>query len=161
MSREYTFGTSGMVSFANQAVTAMWLSPPSNATLEILRVWMNQLGTTTTSQIRIQFVTQVSQFPTLVACAVRKLKYQDPASLLSGLVSGLSGAGIAATTEGTGAKTVIFEDSFNNLNGFLWIPVPEERLTLPATISAGLGIHLPSAPGTLSGWTFGCNFREI
>lgn len=161
MSREYSFGTSGAVSFANQAVTLMWLSPPSNATLEVLRVWINQQATTTLSQIRIQFVTQASAYPTLVAAAVRKLKFQDPASLLSGLVSGLSGVGIAATTEGAGVKTVIFEDSFNNLNGFLWIPVPEERLTLPATISAGLGIHFPSAPGVLSGWTFGMNFREI
>src|SRR5262249_32950837 len=149
VAREYVV-TGSNISFANQAVTLVWIAPPSNASIEILRCWVGQAANATSVQQRVQLVTQVSSFPTMgSALAPQKLKQSDPASLLSSLTSGLSGTGINATGEGTGTKTALVNDAFNVLTGWLWVPTPPETIVLTAPQSAGFCLHFPSAPATL------------
>jgi hypothetical protein len=112
--------------------------------------------------VRAQVVTQVTAFPTLTSATPAKLKRNDPVSAITGGTAGAAGTcGINASAEGAGAKTVVFEEAFNNINGWLWEPPPWGTIIMPASSSSGLGLYFPAAPGTLTGWTFSMYFREL
>ena len=161
MSREYTISGSS-VTLANQPVTLAFLSPGATASIEILRAWVSQSGSTTSAQQRVQMNTQVSAFPTLVSTTPTKLKLADQASTIVGGTAGASGTcGINASAEGAGAKTILWPDVFNTLSGWIWVPTPAETIILNAGASSGFGIHLPVAPTSLTGWSFGIVYREI
>ena len=58
-----------------------------------------------------------------------------------------------------GTFTPIIEDGFNNLNGWLWIPTPEERILLAP--DTAIALKLIAAPTTLDRWTAGLTFEEL
>ena len=161
MSREYVVSSAG-ITLANQAVTLVFINPGTTASIEILRAWVSQSANATSAQQRVQFNTQVTAFPTLTSATPGKLKLSDPVSLITGGTAGAAGTcGINASVEGAGAKTVLHQDCFNVLNGWLWVPTPAETLILNAGAASGFGLHLPVAPTTLTNWAFGVVFREI
>lgn len=161
MAREYIVGGGGLT-LANQAVTLVFLNPSATVGFEVLRAWAGQTGTATSAQQRSQFNTQVSAFPTLVSATPAKTKFGDPASGLAGATNGAAGtAGINASAEGAGTKTVVQSDTFNNLNGYLWVPTPRELFGMGAGIASGFGFHLPVAPGSLGNWQFGVTYGEL
>lgn len=160
--REFTI-SAGALTFA--AATEVFINPAAapNPNIEILRAWLSQSANATSAQQRVQVETQVTAFPTLVSATPAKLKRSDPnASVIAGGTAGAAGtSGITASAEGGGAKTVIFEDNFNVLNGWLYVPTPPETIVMPAGSASGLGIFLPVAPATTTGWALGLNFREV
>lgn len=161
MAREYNVSGGG-ITLSNQAVSLVFINPGSAQGFEAIRAWAGQTGTATSAQQRCQFNTQASVFPTLTSATPSKLKFNDPASGITGGTAGAAGtAGINASAEGAGTKTVITNDTFNNLNGYLWVPTPNEVIALSAGISSGFGFHLPVAPGSLSNWQFGVTYREL
>lgn len=161
MSREYSVGGGGLT-LANQAVTAVFINPGAALGFEVLRSWLGQTGTATSAQYRVQQNTQVTAFPTLVSATPSKTKQGDPTSGITGNTTGAAGtAGINASAEGAGAKTVIVHDTFNNLNGYLWVPTPRELIVLGAGLASGFGLHLPVAPGSLTNWQVGSTFGEM
>lgn len=161
MSREYVVSGGG-ITLANQAVTLVFINPGTTASIEILRAWASQSGSTTSAQQRIQFNTQVTVFPTLVSATPAKLKISDPVSLITGGTAGAAGTcGINASAEGAGAKIVLHQDSFNVLNGWLWVPTPAETIIMNAGAASGFGLHLPVAPSSLTNWQFGVVYREL
>lgn len=161
MSRVYTVSGAG-ITVANAAVTLAFINPSATQGIEILRAWASQTGVTTTAQQRIQMNTQVSVFPTLTSATPAKLNLTDPTSGIAGGTAGAAGTcGINASAEGAGAKTVLWQDTFNILSGWLWVPTPQETIILNAGASSGFGLHLPVAPATLTGWSFGITYREI
>jgi hypothetical protein len=160
MAREYA------VSFENLtlagAVTAVFLNPGTTMAIEILRAWLAQSGTSTSGQCRVQLVRQVTAFPTLTAATPRALKDRDPVSAITGGTAGAAGTcGVNASAEGAGTKTPIFSDAFNNLNGWLWVPTPNETIVLAAASANGFGLYFPGAPTSLPGWSGGIIFREL
>jgi hypothetical protein len=162
MAREYA------VSFENLtlagAVTALFINPGTTMSLEILRAWLAQSGTSTSGQCRVQLVRQVSAFPTLIStnATPRALKDRDPASAITAGTAGAAGTcGFNASAEGAGAKTPIMSDAFNNLNGWLWVPTPNETIVLAAASANGFGLYFPGAPANLTGWSGGIIFREL
>lgn len=162
MSRTYTISGAN-VTLANQAVTLAFINEAaSGSSIEILRCWVSQSGTTTGAMQRVQLVTQVSAFPTLTGVTPVRHNLGDP---ISGIVSGTAGAagtcGINASAEGAGTKTVLLPDVFYNLSGWVWVPTPEERPLFTAGVSSGFGLFLPAAPATLTGWSFGITYREL
>ena len=161
MGRAYIISAGG-ITLANQAVTLVFLNPGTTCSLEILRCWVSQSGTATGAQQRVQIVTQVSAFPTLTSTTPRKKDLLEQASQIIGGIAGAAGTcGTNASAEGAGAKTVLLEDAFNNLNGFLWTPTTEDEIwRMNAGAASGFGLHLPIAPGTLTNWSFGIVFRE-
>jgi hypothetical protein len=161
MAREYIVGAGG-VTLANQQVTMVFINPSATQGFELLRAWAGQTGTATSAQQRIQHNTQVTAFPTLTSTTPTKTKFNDPASGITGGAAGAAGtAGTNASAEGAGSKTVIINDTFNNLNGYLWVPTPRELLALGAGIASGYGLGVPVAPGTLNNWQFGVTYGEI
>lgn len=163
MAREFSLGGDGFT-VANQPVTLAFVNPPAapSVTLNLQRMWAGQSGSNTSVQQRIQAVTQVSAFPTLTAATPKHLKPGDAtASIVAGGTAGAQGTcGINASVEGAGAKTVMFGDVFNVLNGYLWLPAPREVIELPPGFASGFGLFLPEAAASLSKWAVGINWGE-
>jgi hypothetical protein len=161
MSKQYSVAAAG-ITLANQAVTLAFVNPGVTRSLEFLRAWVGQSANATSAQQRVQLNTQVTAFPTLTSATPAKLTLSDAASEITGGAAGAAGtAGINASAEGAGAKTVSWPDAFNVLNGWLWVPTPKEVITLNASAASGLGLHLPVAPATLTNWAFGVVFGEL
>jgi hypothetical protein len=161
MAREYSVGGAGLT-LANQAVTLVFINPGASQGFEVLRAWAGQTGTATSAQQRVQFNSQVTAFPTLTSATPSKTKLNDPTSGITGGTAGAAGtAGINASAEGAGTKSNIIPDTFNNLNGYLWVPTPRELIAYSAGISSGFGFHLPVAPGSLTNWQCGVTYGEM
>ena len=162
MAREFSISDGG-VTIAG-ATTLAFVNPAAapNINLEILRLWVGQSANATSAQQRVQSETQVTAFPTLTSATPAKLKRAEAVSTITGGTAGAAGtAGTNASAEGAGAKTAIFHDAFNVLNGYLWVPTPREIIVMPAGSTSGFGLFLPVAPGTLTNWSFGINFGEV
>lgn len=128
--------------------------------LEILRAWVTQRGVTTGAQQGIQIGSKASAFGTFVSATPSPQVLTGPASGISGSTSNAAAsAGVNASAEGAGTFTALISDVFNILNGYLWIPTPEERIIVPPDVT--LVMRLDGAAATLAGWSFGITFREL
>ncbi len=160
MAREYIVSAGGL-SLANQAVTLVFINPSTTQGFEVLRAWCGQTGIAVSAQQRVQYNTQVTAFPTLVTATPSKTKMNDPTSGIVGGTAGAAGTcGVNASAEGAGAKSNIVSDTFNNLNGYLWVPTVRETVILSANLASGYGLHLPVAAGSLTNWQMGVTFGE-
>lgn len=167
--REFSLAISGATTTTGLTVlgatTLAFVNPAAapSVNLEFLRYWVGQAANATSAQQRIGIATQVTAFPTLVSQTPTKLKPADPnASVITGATTGAAGTcGNNASAEGGGAKTSVWEDTFNVLNGWLSVPTPAETRVMPAGFASGQNLWFPTAPATLSGWTWGLIFREI
>lgn len=90
-------------------------------------------------------------------------------SPLGGPISGLVGntapaggagrIGINSSADSGGTYTDHYYFDFNNLNGWLWVPTPEERIEVPpATVWV---CRFLAAPGTTTGWSITATFEEL
>ena len=165
MAREFVISPSN-VTVANAAVTLVFINPAAapNFNIEILRCWVSQSANATSAQQRVQLTTQVTAFPTLTTFTPAKLNKADPnVSIIVGGTAGAAGTcGVNASAEGAGGKTVILEDAFNVLNGWLWVPTPAETIIETAQATAhGFGLVFPAAPTSLTNWNAGMVVREL
>ena len=115
----------------------------ANTAMEITRAWVSQNTSTTTQQILTRLLrktvaaTVTGQSPLAVSPGMQASKF----------VSGTSASGINASAEGTDSD-VLAEDGYNVVNGWLYVPVPEERIM---SVGVGTGtkswiaLKLPSA----------------
>lgn len=158
-----TFILSGAaLTLANQAVTLAFLNPGTTQSIEILRAYCSQAANATSAQQRVQINSQVTAFPTVTAATPGKTSLIDPVSVIAGGTAGAAGtAGVNASAEGAGTKTVLMPDAFNVLNGWLFVPTPAETYTFNASAAAGCGVHFPVAPTTLTSWNVGVVYREL
>jgi hypothetical protein len=169
MAREFviSIGNSTVIS----ATTLVLLTPASapNPSIEFLRFWVGQSANATSAQQRVQIRTQISSWPTVASFTPKGLKRSEPnASVITGFTSNAIGnCGINATVEGAGTTTIIMEDAFNVLNGWLHVPTPAETIVMganpPVTVAtaAGLELFFSTAPTTLTGWSWGLVYREV
>ena len=124
------------------AITVNQVGGVAGVALEVYRVWANQSTITSTAQTRFQ---------TLLKSAAATVTPQSPALLspamqASKAVSGASASGVLASAEGTDS-TVWDEEGFNIVNGWLYLPVPEERIM---TVNRILALKFPTAPTSAS-----------
>lgn len=163
--RSYSITGKGLTIIAN--ATLVFINPKASGSgsgFEILRCWVSQNANATSAQIGIQLHSQVSTFPTLVTATPVPL--DQMANTASGIVGGTAGAagtcGINASAEGAGTQTVLYADDFNSLNGWLYVPVPEERIRFgDAATSVGFGMKIVGTPATLTGWSWGVTYAEV
>lgn len=133
--------------------------------IEIVRIKVGQRGTSTAQQLDIAWGLRVAGNGVVTGTAATPAKQNssDPVSKIVGGTNGLT-AGNATTvittdTLGTGTLSSLDGDQFNNINGFLWVPLPEERFVLqPGEIYE---LYLPAAPTTLTGWGYSVSFQEV
>jgi hypothetical protein len=129
-------------------------------TLRILRAWCSQGATETSEQLGIQIVQQASAFGTFTAATPSPHMIGGNASGITGGTAQAAGtAGVDASANAAGTKTVLIPDSFNNLNGWLWVPTPEERILVTAGLTITLAIV--GTPTALTNWTAGMTYEEV
>lgn len=125
---------------------------PANA-LEVIRAGISQRGSTTSAQEGVQILRKTGG-ATVTGVTPTLLGTRDPAATAA---SSSTGTGTIATAEGTDGA-VLVEDGFNVLNGWLFLPTPEERIYVPA--SGIVAMKFPVAPASQS-WSAYMVFREF
>ena len=140
-----------------RAATA-WTSRGS--LLEIERVTCTQQGTSTSQQLGIILALKASAFGTYTSTTPSPHNVNGPASAIAGsTTNAASSSGTDASAEGAGTVTAIITEGFNNLNGYLWVPTPEERILVgPDTTFI---VKVRGTPTTLTGWNATLTFREL
>lgn len=146
----------------NAVVTLLWINPSATQGFRVLRAWAGVSGTPAAGQQRIQIVTQVTAFPTVVSATPRAHSFLGPTSGIVGGTTGAAGTcGVNASAEGAGAKTIRLEDQFNVQVGWLYVPTEKEIWEFPAANASGLGIYLPVAAVQLTNWVVGLTYEEM
>lgn len=131
------------------AITILEVTAPSSGCLEIIRAWVSQSSSTSSAQARIQLLRKAG---TITGTA------SPPTPVPTQVGQAASGVTVKwkATVEGTDGVIPV-DDAFNILSGWLWLPVPEERIWVPP--SGIIALKFPSAP-TSANWTFGIGYKE-
>jgi hypothetical protein len=133
------------------AITIQQVTAPAGTMIEFTRCWVNQSTITTSAQTRIQFLrkstaaTVTSATPALLGVGMQASK----------CVGGTGATGITATNEQTDAAVWV-EEGWNIVNGWLYLPVPEERVYIINTTG---GLKFPTAP-TSAGYVSGQEWLE-
>lgn len=145
MSRPYAVIHQATVS---TAITVLQLTAPSTMNLEILRVWIEQSSSTTSAMTDAELVRKTATITGGTSITPVKMIPGDPSPTTTALRT--------ATGEGTDGD-VLMAESFNILNGWLWIPTPDER---PWVAPSGLiALKFTAAP-TSATYRYGITFEE-
>src|SRR5438552_6246799 len=140
-----------------RAATA-WSSRAS--LLEILRVEVQQQGTSTSQQLGVILAQKASAFGTYVSATPSPTAIGTVASAIAGsTTNAASSCGVNASAEGAGTVTHITTAGFNNLNGYLWVPTPEERIWVGPDLT--FIVKLRGTPTTLINWNAVLTFQEL
>jgi hypothetical protein len=131
------------------AITILELTAPATGMLEIVRAWCQQSSTTTSNQVRIQLLRKSGTI-TGTATPPSAVPHQVGQQAWDGTVKW------KATAEGTDG-VIPLEENFNILNGWLYLPVPDERVWVPP--SGIIALKFPAAPPSAS-WSYGITFRH-
>jgi hypothetical protein len=159
--REYVVGADN-VTLLSGPQTLVFINPDPTRSLKIRRIWIGYSHDATPAMQRAQLVTQQAPFPTLVASSPAKINQKDDPSLIVAATSGAAGtAGITASSEGAGAKSVILSEVFNTSAGWRWDPGDDLAIVMQAGGGLGFGLYFPAPPATLQGWSFGVLYREM
>lgn len=155
MANQTIIASSDMVNIRTDSTLAT-----AGSNIRILRAWCSQNAVEISEQLGIQLCLQASTFGTFTSATPRP---HFVGGKISGIVGGTAGAegtaGVDASTNGAGTKTEIIYDGFNNLNGWLWVPTPEERIIVPPDTSITLA--MVGTATTLTGWNAGITYEEI
>jgi hypothetical protein len=128
--------------------------------LQILRMSCGQTSTTTSAQLSVRWGLKASAFGTFTSTTPAPTALGTVASAITGSTSNAaSSAGTDASVNGAGTLTVLGQEAFNNLNGWLWVPVPEERIWIGPDLTFVL--QLQGTPSALTGWSAMLTFAEM
>ena len=132
----YVVTVTGSVS---TAITLIQIKAAAAIPLEIVRASVAQYSSTTSAMQAVALVRK-SSAATVTSFTPIKLDEQDGAA---GAVGGTSATGVIGTFEGVDTDFVL-RDAFNVLNGWLYLPVPEERIRVAG--GGIIGLKFPVAP---------------
>lgn len=119
--------------------TLVEFTAPATKSVIITRAWVSQGSNTTSAQQRIQILRKSAAGTNVGTATAVPTDAGDTA--FGGTVRAL------CTVLGT-LGVIPITDSFNWQNGWLWLPVPEERIVVPG--GGIVGLHLPVAPAALT-----------
>jgi len=132
--------------------------------IQINRIEIGQNGTETSDMIRGELVTRDTA-GTLTMTSVTPQAIAPLGGPISALVGNTAPAGAAvriginSSADSGGTYTVRRAFDFNNLNGYLWIGTPEDRLWVPpATV---FGVRFAASPTSATGWTISLDYEEL
>lgn len=153
-----TLGT-GNVLLALRTAAAL----AAGSILMIKRIEIFQNATATGAQVRAETATRdTAGTLTLTSVTPSNVSYGGPASGLAGNVAPVGASariGINSSADSGGTYTQRRPFNFNNLNGYLWIPTPDEQIVISADQTFIL--RFTAAPGTTTGWGFALEYQEI
>lgn len=128
--------------------------------LEILRISVSQQSSSTSQQLGVIVGQKASVFGTYVSATPQPMTMGTVASaIVGGTTAAAASCGVKATAEGAGTVTSLWSDGFNILNGYLWVPTPEERIVIGPDLA--FLVKLRGTPNTLTGWNATVVFREL
>lgn len=163
MGRIYTVGIeNATISTTKPLITLTPAASGAGSLLGLRRVEVSQNGAVTAAQIRAALSTRTgSTITNTSALTPQPLSpVGGPASAITGGTSGAAGtAGGPMTTDTTPTYVDIYKTNFNNLNGWLWIPTPQEMIQIPA--STVFVFRTLADPTTLTGWSVALTFEEL
>lgn len=151
MARRYSVTLQQQASIAS-AITLVQLKAGSTAICRIIKAWASQSTLTSSSQVSIALLRK-SGAATVTSYTPRLI---DPGDSAAAAVGGTSATGVNASGEGSNGD-ILVQASFNVLNGWLWVPVPEDRIIVAP--SGIVGLTLITAPAS-STWDAGIIFEE-
>ena len=138
-------------------------SPNAGCVIAIRRIEIGQSGSVTSAMIRAEVATRdTAGTLTMTSVTPSNVVMAGPASGLSGNTAPVGAAariGVNSSADSGGTYTQRRPFNFNNLNGYLWVPTPEERKIVP--LDSVFTLRLLAAPATTTGWTFSVEFEEI
>jgi hypothetical protein len=120
------------------ALTLIQVVAGASSGLEIVSVKCAQHASTTSTMVPVQ-LNRKTVAATVTSFTPLLLSAGDSAAKA---VGGLAATGITATVEGTDGD-IVEQDVFNFLAPWLYLPVPEERISVPP--SGIIGLKLPVA----------------
>lgn len=128
--------------------------------IRVLRAWAGQQASETSDQLGVMLALKASAFGTYTSTTPQPHFVGGRASGIVGGTAGAEGtAGTDASAEGAGTVTPIVYDGFNNLNGWLWVPTPEERIIVPA--DTAIILKIVGTPAALGNWSAGITYEEL
>ena len=130
------------------AITILQLTAPAATSFDVVRAWVTQSASTTSAQAVVQ-LNRKSAAATVTALTPVRLNTGDPVSVVT--------AGHTATAEGTDTD-ILIREGFNVLSGWLYLPVPEERITVRP--GETLALKFPTAPASHT-WEYGITYIEV
>jgi hypothetical protein len=130
----------------------------AGSNIRIVRAWVGNQATETSDQLGIMIAQKASAFGTYTSTTPINHFLGGAATLVGGTAGAEGTCGTDASAEGAGTVTPIVYDGFNNLNGWLWVPTPEERIRMPA--DTAIILKIVGTPATLTNWSAGMTFEE-
>lgn len=150
MARVYVVNLTRVAS--TTALTLIQVVAGASSGLEIVEARISQTASTTSTQVPIQ-INRKSAAATVTAFTPLQLISGDGAAKAIG---GTTATGITASAEGTDTD-ILVQDTFNFLSGWIYLPVPEQRIRVAP--SGIIGLKLPVAVTITA--TASITFQEI
>lgn len=135
------------------AITIIQLKAGANRGLEVVRAKISQAASETSTMEHIQLLKKTAA-ATVTSRTPLLMNYGGAAADAAG---GAAATGITATVEGTDGD-VLVEEGFNILNGWEWLPTPEERIILE--VGDFIALKFGTAPASQT-WYASIYFREF
>ncbi|MES1993141.1 MAG: hypothetical protein V4457_05945 [Pseudomonadota bacterium] len=141
----------------SSAITALQLKAGVNGPIEIMRASLTQSSITTSGQCLGGLIRKSAAATVTIAVAGTNLKKLNPAAPTADASLGTAATGFTASAEGSDSDLTT-QRGFNTLNGWEYLPIPEERMMVP---QAGIcGLKFLSSP-TSATWVAEIAFREL
>lgn len=112
------------------AITALQLKCGANGIIEVIRASVSQQPSVTSTQINCTLGRKSAAATVTAATAGANVAKHNPASPTADCTLGTAATGFTASAEGTDSDFTI-QRGVNTLNGFEYLPTPEERLVVP------------------------------
>jgi len=135
------------------AATIIQIKAVSPTPIAIIRASITQRGSITNVQDRVQLGRITTTFSTVTSFTPLKV---DTAAPASASVGGTAATGIIGTAEGT-VVDILVDEGFSVLNGFLWLPTPQEYITINP--GEAIVMKFPVAP-SVQVWNARINWLE-
>ena len=131
----------------------------AGSNIRILRAWVGQQASETSDQLGVMIALKASAFGTYTSTTPINHFPGGATSLVGGTAGAEGTCGTDASAEGAGTVTPIIYDGFNNLNGWLWVPTPEEQIIVPT--DTAIVLAMVGTATTLTNWNAGITFEEL
>lgn len=139
------------------AITAIQLKAGANGVVELLRAALTQGTSVTSTQFAAGVIRKTAAATVTAATAGANVKKMNPASPTADCSLGATATGFTASGEGTDGDLSI-QRGINILNGWEWLPTPEERMIVP--IAGFCAVKFLTAPPSAT-WYAELLFREL
>ncbi len=149
MARTYSIDTT--IAALSTAKDILRLSAPSTGVVELIRVEVTQDASETSEQLPLS-IFRASTAGTGTSRTARPYEVLDPA------FSGSAVSDLSADTTKSPSEP-LWTSAQNVLAGWLYHPVPDERIVIPP--SGSIAIRLEAAPAAALATRIVCTFKEI